>query len=117
MQWIEYDKVKHTTWLFVNAGMSERFDVPKMLQPKSSFRAALTSPTEAQKTLHTAPDGTQPERKKMDSRGIEPRTTPRIGFEARCACEMLREYYTTKPRARELSCYSFDGGARKMHAI
>ena len=36
----------------------------------------------------------------MDSRGIEPRTTPRIEFEARCACEMLREYYTTKPRAR-----------------
>ena len=48
-------------------------------------------------------------KKKMDSRGIEPRTTPRIEFEALCASEMLREYYTTKPRARELSCYSFDG--------
>jgi hypothetical protein len=39
--------------------------------------------------------------KKMDSRGIEPRTTPRIEFEALCASEMLREYYTTKPRARD----------------
>jgi hypothetical protein len=31
----------------------------------------------------------KPMHKEMDSRGIEPRTTP-----------MLREYYTTKPRAR-----------------
>jgi hypothetical protein len=40
-------------------------------------------------------------RKNMDSRGIEPRTTPRIEFEALGASEMLREYYTTKPRARD----------------
>ena len=51
--------------------------------------------------------------KKMDSRGIEPRTTPRIEFEALCASEMLREYYTTKPRARGSSCYSFDGEFRR----
>ena len=36
----------------------------------------------------------------MDSRGIEPRTTPSQDFdELRRSCEMLREYYTTKPRA------------------
>ena len=53
-------------------------------------------------------DGKHSKKKNMDSRGIEPRTTPRIEFEAPCASEMLREYYTTKPRARGLSCYSFD---------
>jgi hypothetical protein len=89
----------------------EHFDVPKTLQPKSGFRAPMTSPTEAQKSLHTVPNETQSERKKMDSRGIEPRTTPRIEFKALCASEMLREYYTTKPRARESSCYSFDGNS------
>ena len=52
-------------------------------------------------------------KKKMDSRGIEPRTTPRIEFEALCASEMLREYYTTKPRARGSSCYSFDVSSDK----
>ena len=37
----------------------------------------------------------------MDSRGIEPRTTPRFISRASEAQEtVLREYYTTKPQAR-----------------
>jgi hypothetical protein len=38
---------------------------------------------------HNNTDTQREKQKEMDSRGIEPRTTP-----------MLREYYTTKPRAR-----------------
>lgn len=99
---------KHKVVVRERQVVSEHFDVPKMLQPKFGFRAPLTSPQKHKK--HSRPNqmGQTGRGKKMDSRGIEPRTTPRIGFEAHCTYEMLREYYTTKPRARELSCHSFD---------
>jgi hypothetical protein len=52
------------------------FEVQKNLPcpPHTHTTTTTSTPTQAQK--------------EMDSRGIEPRTTP-----------MLREYYTTKPRA------------------
>jgi hypothetical protein len=39
---------------------------------------------------------------RMDKLGIEPRTIPKLSFEA-----MLREYYTTKPYARNLELVVF----------
>ena len=94
---------KTTPLLFVNASLCQSI---LMFQKNAAAEVRLPLspdlPTEAQKTLQTVPDKTDWERKKMDSRGIEPRTTPRIGFEALCASEMLREYYTTKPRARDV---------------
>jgi hypothetical protein len=75
------------------------------------FFCILTKTNKEDHILHTGGRRKTQLEKKMDSRGIEPRTTPRIEFEALGASEMLREYYTTKPRARGLSCYSFDVGS------
>jgi hypothetical protein len=60
-----------------------------------------------QSTTHQPPrSGAQ---EKRWTRGeSNPGPLPGLDSKHCCTCEMLREYYTTKPRARESSCYSFD---------
>jgi hypothetical protein len=52
--------------------------------------------------------------KKMDSRGIEPRTTPRLFFDEKM---MLREYYTTKPQAHIIKLCYFVWRLKSKHHI
>ena len=86
----------------------------------SGARSCLSGRVWGEKNFHPTPPPSQqsiPQGKRWTRGESNPGPLPGLDSKHCCTCEMLREYYTTKPRARGSSCYSFDEDGLRIWLI